>query len=191
MAAEREKWGMSKETETVITVGLILFAILAWLWPLLAAIQIEEEDRKRRNEPPQYDERQRIARLRAGNHTLFVLLGFLGIWTVVDQFGWFAWTGSVLDMTLCALILSWGVWASECILHDAFITWKDKRKDANALALVYCWMLFFWTNPSDSGPEVCDSWMPFIFSCVYAVVLTGVVIYKVKRRKKAEIEDAP
>lgn len=181
---------MSEENKTFITVGLLLFALLGWLWPLLAAIQIEGENRKKQDEPPQYDERQRLARLRAGNHTLFALLGFLGVWTVLDQLGWFAWTASVLDMTLCALILAWGVWASDCILHDAFITWKDKRKDADALALVYCWMLFAWTNPSDSGPELCDSWMPFILSCVYAVGLSGIVIYKTRRRKLAETEDA-
>ena len=182
---------MSQETEKIITVALLVFAAAAWLWPLLMGMQFELEARKKRKEPPEYDERQRIARLRAGNHALYALLGFLLLWTVLDQLEWFAWTKSVLDMALCALILAWGVWAADCILHDAFVTWKDKRKDADALALVYCWMLLFWTNPSDSGPEVCDSWMPFIFSCVYVVVLTGVVIYKVKRRKKTEIEDTP
>ena len=182
---------MSQETEKIITVALLVFAAAAWLWPLLMGIQFEMEARKKRNEPPEYDERQRLARLRAGNHALFAVVGFLLVWTILDQLGRFAWTKSVLDMALCALILAWGVWAADCILHDAFVTWKDKRKDADALALAYCWMLLFWTNPSDSGPEVCDSWMPFIFSCVYAVVLTGVVIYKVKRRKKTEIEDAP
>lgn len=182
---------MSKETQTIITVALLVFAAAAWLWPLLLGMQLELEARKKRGEPPQYNERQRIARLRAGNHALFALVGFLILWTILDQLGCFAWTGSVLDMTLCALILAWGVWASDCILHDAFITWKDKRKDADALALAYCWMLFIWTNPSDSGPEVCDSWLPFIFSCVYAVTLTGVVLCKARKRKRAEIEEAP
>lgn len=44
----------------------------------------------------------------------------------------------MLDMTLCALLLSWSVWAGDCILHDGFVSWKDKRKDANASVLVYC-----------------------------------------------------
>ena len=91
-------------------------------------------------------------------------------------------------MTLCGLILAWGVWASDCILHDAFVPWKDKRKDADASALMYCWMLLFWTNPSDSGPGVCDSRMPFIFSCVYVAVLTGLIIYKMRKRKSAGVE---
>lgn len=182
---------MSQETQTVIIAVLVVFTVAAWLWPFLAAMYFEREERKKRNEPPQYDERQHLARLRAGNHTLYALLAFLILWTILDQLRWFAWTKSILDMALCALILAWGVWASDCILHDAFITWKDKRKDADTLALVYCWMLFFWTNPSDSGPEVCGSWLPFLFSCGYAAVLLGVIVYKVRKRKKAEVEDAP
>ena len=176
---------MSEETKTVITVALLVFALAAWLWPLLTGIQFEREARKKRNEPPEYDERQRIARLRAGNRALYALMGFLLVWMIADQFGWFGWTGSIPDMTLCALILTWGMWSSDCILHDAFVPWKDRRKNADALALVYCWMLFSWTNPSDSGPEICDSWMPFIFSCVY------VIICKSRKRKRAEAEETP
>lgn len=181
---------MSEETEKIITVGLLLFAALAWLWPFVAAMNLELEERKKRNEPPQYDERQRIARLRAGNHALFVLLGFLLVWTIVDQFGWAAWTGSVLDMTLCGMLLAWCVWASDCILHDAFVTWKDKRKDADALSLTHCWILLYWTNPMEWGPEICDSWLPFVFACVNTAVLLFVVIYKARKRKKMEAEDA-
>ena len=47
--------------------------------------------------------------LTSGNHTLFVLLGFLGAWAAVDQVGRLPWTGSLLDMTLCALMLAWSV----------------------------------------------------------------------------------
>ena len=182
---------MSEETKTIITVALLVFAAAAWIWPLALGIHLEQEARKKRNEPPQFDERQRLAQLRAGNRALYALLGFLIIWTILDHFGWFSWTGSILDMTLCGLILAWGVWASDCILHDAFVPWKDKRKDADASALMYCWMLLFWTNPSDSGPGVCDSRMPFIFSCVYVAVLTGLIIYKMRKRKSAEVEEAP
>lgn len=181
---------MSEETKTIITVALLVFAAVAWLWPLLYGMQLEIEAQKKRGDPPQYDERQRIARMRAGNHTLYVLLGFLLAWTAADQIGLFPWTSSILDMTMCALLLAWCVWASDCILHDAFVTWKDKRKDADALSLVYCWMLFFWTNPTDSGPEICDSWLPFIFACVNTAVLIFVVIYKARKWKKAEAEDA-
>ncbi len=182
---------MSEETKTVITAALLIFAAAAWIWPLALGIHLEQEARKKRKEPPEYDERQRIARLRAGNHALYALLSFLLVWTIADQFGRFDWTGSMLDMTLCGLILAWGVWTSDCILHDAFITWKDKRKDADALALVYCWTLFHLTSPFNSGSAIFDSWLPFIFSCVYVVVLAGVIFYKVRKRKRAEAEEAP
>lgn len=176
---------MSEETKKIITSGLLLFAALAWLWPLLLGMQMEMEERKKRNEPPQYDERQRIARLRAGNHTLFVLIGFLIAWTAADKFGRFDWTGSLLDMTLCGLILAWCVWASECILRDAFTTWKDKRKNADALSVYYCGLILFWINPA-SGPGLCGSWAPFIFACAGTAALFGIVIYKAWKRKKTE-----
>lgn len=175
---------MSEETKTIITIGLLLFTLAAWLWPLLMGMSLELEERKKRDEPPEYDERQRIARLKAGNHTLFVLLGFLGVWTAADQLAWFPWTGSTLDMTLCALMLAWGVWASDCILHDAFTTWKDKRKNANAAALVYCVsMLMFVRSFCVSG--YCLSWMPFVFACADAAALAGTAFYKA-RRERAE-----
>lgn len=181
---------MSEESKTVITVALLAFAAAAWLWPLLMGIQFELEARKKRNEPPEYDERQRIARLRAGNHALFALLGFLGVWMAVDQFGWFAWTGSTLDLTLCALLLAWGVWAADCVLHDAFATWKDKRKDANAAALTFCIpMASFVRSFCVSG--ACMSWTPFLFACANALILASVIFYKYRKTKKAEIEDTP
>lgn len=181
---------MSKETQTIITVALLVFAAAAWLWPLLAAMQIELEERKKRNEPPEYDERQRLARLRAGNHALYTLLLFLLVWTILDQLGWFAWTQSVLDMALCALILAWGVWASDCILHDGFVRWKDKRKDANASVLVYCISMLFLVR-SFCVSEVCASWVPFVFVCANALILAGVVFYKYRKAKRAEIEETP
>lgn len=179
---------MSEETKTIVTVGLLLFAAIAWLWPLLLGMHLEMEERKKRKEPPQYDERQRLSRMRAGSHALYAVLGFLLVWAALDQLGRFDWTGSILDMTLCAMLLAWCVWASDCILHDAFVTWKDKRKDADVLSLNYCGLMIFWTRP-DSG-LLCESWLPMIFSISSTAVLLGICIYKARKRKKAEIEDA-
>ena len=50
---------MSEETKTIITVALLVFAAAAWIWPLALGIHLEQEARKKRNEPPQFDERQR------------------------------------------------------------------------------------------------------------------------------------
>ena len=176
---------MNEETKTVITAGLLLFALAAWFWPLFLAVHLVAGDRKKRGEPPGYDERQKIARLKAGNHTLFVLLGFLGAWAAVDQVGRLPWTGSLLDMTLCALMLAWSVWAADCILHDAFVTWKDKRKNANAIVLTYCVSMSMFVRAfCVSG--YCKSWMPFVFACAGAAVLAGVVLYKARQEKAAD-----
>lgn len=179
---------MSGEMKTLITVGLLLFALAAWLWPLLFGMQLELEERKKRGDPPEYDERQRLVRLRAGNHTLFALLGFLGLWTAADQIGWFAWTGSPLDMTLCALTLAWGVWASDCILHDGFTGWRDRRRNADAVALTYCVSMGMFVR-AFCASGMCASWAPFVFACANPAALCAIMLLKARRR--AEAEDAP
>lgn len=180
---------MTPETKKIVTAALLLFTALAWLWPPLMAMHLEREDRKKRNEPPQYDERQRLARLRAGNHALYVLLGFLAVWAAADQFKWFWWTSSPLDMALCGMMLVYGIWSVDCVLHDAFTSWKDKRWDADFLPLTHCGLIFIWLSPT-SGTKVCDSWMPFRVWCVVVVSLLIAAVYKIRKRKKADAEDA-
>ena len=179
---------MSAETKNVVMACLLVFAAAAWLWPMLMGMYLEAEERKKRKEPPEYDERQRIARLRASSHALYVLVLFLIAWTVADQFGWFDWTDSLMDMTPCGLLAAWCVWSSESMLNDAFITWKDKRKDADAISLYYSGLVLWWTNMG-SGPHISDSWLPFIFGCVTIFVQIGIIIYKARRRKRAESEE--
>lgn len=182
---------MSEQTITLITIILVVFALSAFIWPFALGIHLELEGRKKRNEPPDYDERQKLARQRAGNHALYVLLGFLGLWAIVDRIGWLSWTGSILDLVLCALILTWCVWSSDCILHDGFSSWKDRQKNADALSGTYSlWIMMFVRPFCEHG--VTASWMPFIFACVNIAVLLTVVLYKARRDKKAaQEEDAP
>ncbi|MBD5151356.1 MAG: hypothetical protein HDT16_02410 [Oscillibacter sp.] len=182
---------MSDQTITLITILLFIFVLSAFIWPFALGIHLELEERKKRNEPPDYDERQKLARQRAGNHALYVLLGFLALWTIVDQIGWFSWTGSVMDMSLCAMLLAWGVWTSECILNDAFVTWKNKQLGASGSAATTVTIMVLWINNFRSMGIV-DSWMPSIFACGNMAVLLTVVLYKTRRDKKAaQEEDAP
>ncbi|MBD5161731.1 MAG: hypothetical protein HDT14_06930 [Oscillibacter sp.] len=179
---------MSEGTITLITILLVVFALSAFIWPFALGIHLELEGRKKRGEPPDYDERQKLARQRAGNHALYALLGFLGLWVIVDQIGWFAWTSSVLDLVLCALILTWCVWASDCILHDGFSSWKDKQKNADALSGTYSlWIMLFVRPFCEHG--ITASWMPFIFAFVNIAALLTVVLYKARRDKKLDAED--
>lgn len=170
---------MSEETKSIITVCLLLFAASAFIWPGAYALYLEQQQRKK--EPPRFDERQRLARRQAGNHALYVLLGFLVLWTAVDQTGCFAWTDSILDMVLCALLLTWGVWASDCILHDGFVGWKEKNT-SNATALTYCTIMLTFVN-TFSG--IVDSWAPFAFAVGNILLLVAVVLYKAQKDRLA------
>lgn len=182
---------MSDETITLITILLVVFALSAFIWPFALGIHLELEGRKKRGEPPQYDERQKVARLRAGNHAMYVLLTFLVLWTIVNQLGWFTWTSSILDLVLCALILTWCVWASDCILHDGFSSWKDKQKNADALSGTYSLWIMMFVRPFCEY-RITAAWLPFIFACVNTAVLLTVVLYKARRDKKTtQEEDVP
>ncbi|MBD5150474.1 MAG: hypothetical protein HDT18_08955 [Oscillibacter sp.] len=182
---------MSDATITLITGLLFVFALSAFIWPIALGIHLELEGRKKLGEPPQYDERQKLARQRAGNHAMYVLLTFLVLWAIVNQIGWFAWTNSILDLVLCALILTWCVWASDCILHDGFASWKNKQKNPNAISGTYSVWIMLFVRPF-CAYGITASWMPYIFTYVNIAVLCIVLIYKARRDKKAaQEEDAP
>ena len=179
---------MSEGTMTLITILLFVFVLSGFIWPLALGVHLELEGRKKRGEPPAYDERQKLVRLRAGNHAMYALLGFLALWVIVDRTGWFSWTGSVLDLVMCAMLLAWCVWASECIQHDGFSSWKDKRKDADIVVITYSMpVIMFVRTFCDS--EVTASWVPFILACANMAVLCAVLLYKWRREKRAEKEE--
>lgn len=179
---------MSEGTITLITVLVFVFALSGFIWPLALGVHLEQEARKKRGEPPAYDERQKLARLRAGNHAMYVLLAFLALWAVVDRTGWFGWTESVLDLVLSAILLAWCVWASDCILHDGFSSWKDKRQDADVMVITYSMpVIMFVRTFCDCG--ITASWVPFIFACADLIVFCAVLLCKLKRAKRAEKEE--
>ena len=65
------------------------------------------------------------------------------------------------------------------------VTWKDKRKNANAIVLTYCVSMSMFVRAfCVSG--YCKSWMPFVFACAGAAVLAGVVLYKARQEKAAD-----
>ena len=68
---------MSDGTITTITILLFVFVLSAFIWPIALGIHLEMEGRKKRGEPPAYDERQKLARLRAGSHAMYALLFLL------------------------------------------------------------------------------------------------------------------
>ena len=179
---------MSDGIITTITILLFVFVLSAFIWPIALGLHLELEGRKKRGEPPAYDERQKLARLRAGNHAMYTLLFFLVLWAIIDRTGWFDWTASILDLVLCALMLTWCVWASDCILHDGFSSWKDKRKDADLMVITFSLpMATFVRSFCDSG--ITASWVPFLFACADFVAFCAVLLCKWRREKHTEREE--
>lgn len=178
---------MNQGAAIAIVIGVLL---LAWLGPFAMAIQMEWETQKRKKhgEPLDYDERQRLARQRAGNHALYALMGFLALWAVVDQFGWFAWTGVILDMVLCAMMLTWCVWSSECIWSDAFITWKNKQLSASGLAMYWGTLILTNTNTLRSI-GILETRLPLLFACGSLAALCVMVLCKRWRDKRQDTGD--
>ena len=160
----------------LLIMGVILLIMIGWGWPMLAAADYEKQAREKRHEPPRFDERQRLARQRAGNHALYVLIGFLAAWACVDLGGWFPWTGSVLDLVFCALPLAWGVWTADCILHDAFLGWKEKNL-SEAFSLTTAVFIVNFISPFHMQ-GLLKSPLPWYLSMGVLLALGGVLLYK-------------
>lgn len=167
-------------TQKVAVVSVLALIMGAYFGALALAGYFDWKERRKRGEPPRYDERQRLVRLRAGNHALAVLTAFLIVWAVVDWMGLFTWTEDIWSMVLCALLLAWGVWAADCILHDGFTGWKQ-RGASNLLALTVTSGLLSITRPG-----LCGSWFPFLFASADFLLLSGVVLYQYRMEKRAQ-----
>ena len=179
----------------LLILGVMLLVSAGFGWPLLAAAYYEKQARENRGEPPRFDERQRLARQRGGNHALYVLIGFLIVWACLDMGGWFGWTGSVLDLVLCALPLTLGVWTADCVLHSAFSGWKEKNtSDSFALSLMVIIANFispFWIG------GFLKSRLPGFFAMGSVLALGGVYLYqhvllpRMAKQAEDEGEDEP
>ena len=176
---------MSENIQFIMTIGILILIFGAYFGALALAGWYDQKERQKRGEPPRFDERQRIARLRAGNHTLYALLVFLILWTVLDQMDC-GWLGNAWSMLFCALLLAWGVWTADCILHDGFIGWKEKNS-SNTMALSWAAMLFMNMNSFHSS-GVTDSWLPMLFAGGIALILAAIVLYQYRLEKRAEKE---
>lgn len=177
---------MSESAKAAVLAALLVFAVSAIVWPLALGIYMEQQDQKKRSEPPRFDERQKLARLRASVHGLYALLGLLAVWTALDVAGLAAWTDSVIDLFLCALALFHSVWALDCLLHDAYTGWRSKPHDNGAAALIAMY-LFFLTNAFRSG-AVTATWLPLLFAGGGFAAVCGGALWQ-RRREKGRAED--
>ena len=173
---------MSDRTQFIIGVAGLGLIFGAYFGALALAGWYDKKEREKRGELPFFDERQRLARLRAGNHALYTLVALLIVWVVLDGIGRFEWTGEILDMVLSALLAAWGVWAAECIWNDGYISWKHKEL-SNTSALTGLTIMLNVTNVFRSS-SVIKSILPFIVCCVDMLVLIAVIVYKWRKEKQ-------
>ena len=176
---------MSNRTQFIAIIGMLALIFGAYLGALALIGYYDRKEHEKRGEPPRFDERQRIARLRAGNHALYALIIVLILWTVLDQLG-YDWLGNIWSMLFCALFLVWGVWSADCILHDGFIGWREQKNIPNSYALTYTVMMLV---PASHLRSIASSWLPEVFAFADAAVLCIVVLYKYRKEKRAEREE--
>lgn len=177
---------MSNRTQFIAVIGMLALLFGAYLGTLGLVAYYDRKEHEKRGEPPRFDERQRTARLRAGNHALWALLLFLTAWTILNQLG-YAWAQNIWAMLFCALLLTWGVWAADCILHDGLLGWKEKKNLPDTFALTYTWVLFY---PMDLFRKagVTDSWLPVLFVAVDCIAI-GIAIFCKWRKEKREQQE--
>ena len=68
---------MSENMQFILMLGILIFIFGAYFAALAIAGWYDKKERESRGELPMFDERQRLARLRAGNHALYALIVFL------------------------------------------------------------------------------------------------------------------
>lgn len=178
---------MSDKTQFAFMIGMLILVFGSYFGIMGAIGWLDKQEREKRGEPPRFDERQRIARLRAGSHALCALVVFLILWTILNQLG-YPWAQSIWTMLSCALLLTWGVWAVDCILHDGLIGWKEQKSTPNTFALTYTWLLYFPINTLRST-GLTDSWLPFIFLMIDMSALGIAALYKWRQEKAAGKEE--
>lgn len=173
--------------ETVLML-LVLLTMAAWLLQVVYAVYTDYTEQKKRGELSEFkalfDERQRIARLRAGVHALYALVGYMVLWAVLDLTGRFAWTGDVFPLAVGGLFLAMTVWKGGCILHDAEIGWNQKNS-AGYTVIWQVWavnlsiqcLLHF--RKEKITPVIVIAGM-----CVCLFVLEGILFYVKRHRKK-------
>lgn len=181
---------MTNGTKNLILAVLLAFALAAFLWPLAAGIYVEQRDRRRRGEPPEYDERQVLARLQAGSRALFVLLGYLTIWAVLELAGWFAWTGKIPLMILYGCLLTLMVWAADCILHDAWAGWSQRKQNIQGFFFLIWGIQFMMQAPVQIRAGNIAWGAALLLLGGGFLMLTGIAAYA-SRRQRLDEDTAP
>ena len=178
-------------SEKIILAVLVVFAVLMWLMPIVAATYIEQQERKKRGEPDeskaQYDERQKLIRLEASNHALYALGGYLLVWAVLEFADALLWEDRTITLLLGGLMLAVVVWSGECILRGAMLGFNQRKNESGQIiryfSLGFCWLVIGGSSLED---------MPGSLGAVQVLmgasflIEGGLMLYARHRRKLAE-----
>ena len=142
---------MMEKGVLMIVLGL---AGLIYILPLIAGIYMERQDRRKRGEPDstraQYDERQKLIRLKASEHALYILTGYLLVWLVVEAMDLLHWEDRTVGLLAGGLLLAFTVWNSECILRGAMLGFNQRKNEGGQIAMYLivgvCWMFMGCVN---------------------------------------------
>ena len=178
---------MKENLELAVFLFFVVLAVACGLWPITASIhecwtEAQKDEEKGRG---RFDERQRIAQAKAGVHALVTLVAYLIVWAALDVRGGRAWTDEVSPMVLMGLLMAHLIWTAECILRDAWSSWKDGRPALGGTVWVtslIVWQSMFWSKGG--------VWrVAYVFLWADIVVLLALALFDERRRKRMKDED--
>ena len=178
-------------SEKIILAVLVIFAVLMWLMPVVAAAYIEQQERKKRGEPDeskaQYDERQKLIRLEASSHALYALGGYLLVWMVLEFLDVLHWELQTLTLLTAGLLLAVVVWNSECILRGAMLGFNQRKNESGQIIMYFslglCWLVIGGSNLEAMSSSLGAVQM---LMGVSFLIQGGLMLYARHRRKLAE-----
>ena len=178
-------------SEKIILAVLVIFAVLMWLMPIVAATYIEQQERKKRGEPDegkaQYDERQKLIRLEAGTHALYALGAYLLVWAVLEFADALLWEDRTITLIISGLLLAVVVWSGECILRGAMLGFNQRKNESGQIIMYFslglCWLVI-----GGSNLEAMSGSLGAVQMLMGASFLIqgGLMLYARHRRKLAE-----
>ncbi len=175
--------------EKAILAVLIIFAILMWLMPLAAGIYMEQQEQKKRGEPDnnkaQYDERQRLMRLKASGHALYALGGYLLVWLVLESMDILHWEARTVTLLMVGLLLAMTVWSGECILRGAMLGFNQRNNEGSQIIL-YLAMGALWTAIGGMNTASGSMGVAQLLMGVSFLILGGLMLYARHKRKQSE-----
>lgn len=165
---------------------------LIYILPLAAGLYFERQDRRKRGEPDdtkaQYDERQKLIRLKAYTHAFHVLMGYLLVWLVLEAMGALRWENHAFHLLSGGLILAFTAANAECILRGAMLGYNQRKNENSQIAMYLilgvCW-LFMGRANWDGALGGAVGLMQMMLGGSW-LILGALMLYARRRRRLAE-----